>query len=211
MYIVSAFLQHDKRQKSTSTLSFMQRSNAQPGLAGVGLRPQGTLGLTFCALRAANPSVCLPDQFRQWFDWLPCASAFPLSSSWRGEKSCLHLPFPVLWMFIVLSAWELQLLPASLRRAEQRAVLRAFPLSVSSGPAHLLSCWVGSCRRSPLSFKIKHAELLACLFPLHSWSFTFVSEVTFYFSLYFPATTPRLSLSLYIIYIIHFFLQFLLE
>lgn len=81
--------------------------------------------------------------------------------------------------------------------AEQRAELRAFPLSASSGPTHLLSCWVGPCRRSPLSFKIKHAELLACQFPsLHSWSFTFASKVTFstFFSLSFPATTPRVKI-----------------
>ena len=68
------------------------------------------------------------------------------------------------------------------------------PLSASSGPPHLLSCWVGSYRRSPLSLKLKHAGLLACHFSsLHSWSFTFVSEVTFSACFSFFFSTPAAS------------------
>lgn len=137
-----------------------------------------------CCLPACVP----PRSLWKWFDWLPRATSFPLPSS------CLHLPCPVLWGLLVLSASDLQLLPASLRRSP---VQLPPLLSASSGPPHLLSCWVGSYRRSALSLKPKHAGLLACHFSsLHSWSFTFVSEVTFStrFSRSFSASAPRLKI-----------------
>ncbi len=92
----------------------------------------------------------------------------------------------LVWAFSSLS-FELHLLPASLRRSPVQLhsrteirVERAFPLSAFSGPPHLLSWWVGSYRRSPLFLKLRQAGLLECHFSsLHSWSFTFVSEVTF--------------------------------
>lgn len=102
-----------------------------------------------------------------------------------GEKSCLHLPCPALWGLFILSALELQLLPSQPQEISSAAPQQNQELS-SSGPPHLLSWWVGSHRRSPLSLKTKASVLLAFHFSsLHSWSFTFISKVKFSACLFF--------------------------
>lgn len=131
---LSSWFQHFLASQSTERISY------QHGIHCHSFEGERLSGPDFSALHAANSPVCLPEQSWQWFDWLPLVSAFPLPSSWRGEKSCLHLPHPALWMFIVLWAWELKLLPASLWRSpvQLHRRMRASPLSASSCPANLL-------------------------------------------------------------------------
>ena len=148
--------------------------NALTGAAVIGSGARG----------APGPSVCLPEQHWKWFDWLPHASSFPPRPRLpfalllnRRKKSCLHPLCPALWGLFSFSQLQSSSCcqpasggPQCSSTAEQRA--EPFPpLSASSGPPHLLSWRVGLCRRSPLS--------LSFFSSLHSWSFTFVSEVTF--------------------------------